>query len=73
MMAERVAVQQYPCPVGNLVYPGAGHAIAPPMIEGFHLVAKRMYALGGTPAAGAHANADHWPRVVRFLTESLRF
>jgi dienelactone hydrolase len=80
LMAERVAARlaahNHPYPVENLLYPGAGHAIAPPYapptLDVFHPVSRRMLALGGTPAAGAHANADHWPRVVRFLTESLR-
>ena len=45
---------------------------APPLVEVFHPVSKRMMALGGTPAACARANADHWPRTVRFLTEALR-
>jgi dienelactone hydrolase len=75
-VASRLAARGHPYPVENLVYPGAGHAIgppyAPPMLEVFHPVSKRMMALGGTPAACAHADADHWPRLVRFLTESLR-
>jgi dienelactone hydrolase len=74
-VAARLAAHNHPYPVENLVYPGAGHAIgppyAPPLLEVVHPVSKRTLALGGTPAAGAHANADHWPRVVRFLTESL--
>jgi hypothetical protein len=75
-VAARLAAHDHPYPVENLVYPAAGHAIlppyAPPMLEVFHPVARRVYALGGTPAAGAHADADHWPRLVRFLSESLR-
>ena len=75
-VVARLAAHAHPYPVEHLLYPGAGHAIgppyAPPTLELFHPVSRRMLASGGTPAAGAHANADHWPRVVRFLTEGLR-
>jgi dienelactone hydrolase len=50
-----------------LTYPEAGHSIALPYLP----VAPRL-PLGGTPEGIARADRDSWPRVLRFLTESLR-
>lgn len=74
-VVERLRAHGHPHPVENLVYRGAGHTIgppyAPPVLAGYHSVAQRVYAFGGNPRDCAHADADSWPRVIRFLRESL--
>jgi dienelactone hydrolase len=49
-----------------LTYPWAGHAFGLPYLP----VVPRL-PLGGTAPANAQADRDCWPRVLRFLTQSL--
>lgn len=58
-------------PVTHLYYEGAGHAIGRPFRPTTGLSATPNFALGGTPPAYAAAERDSWPRVLRFLRESL--
>jgi dienelactone hydrolase len=74
--AERLAAHNHPYPDENHAYAGAGHAIFLPSLPTtetlqVHPVHKNLNDLGGTPRAIAHASADSWPRVVRFLHDSL--
>jgi dienelactone hydrolase len=75
--AARLAAHDHPYPVEHLAYPGAGHVIYLPSLPTtataqVHPIDGTLYAYGGSPRATAHASADSWPRVVRFLRESLR-
>lgn len=74
---ERLAAHHHPYPVQHLDYEGAGHPIFLPglpttVTAQVHPITGTLNDLGGTPADTAHASADSWPRVVRFLGESLR-
>jgi dienelactone hydrolase len=81
LMADRVlarlAAHRHPYPRQHLAYDAAGHTINRPpywpttAAPYRHVVSGRLIAVGGTPAGTAHARADSWPRVVRFLQESL--
>ncbi|UCG75220.1 MAG: acyl-CoA thioesterase/BAAT N-terminal domain-containing protein [Gemmatimonadota bacterium] len=55
----------------HLYYEGAGHAIGRPFRPTTGLSATPNFALGGDAAAYAAAERDSWPRVLRFLRESL--
>jgi dienelactone hydrolase len=75
--AERLAAHRHPHRVEHLDYAGVGHSIYLPSLPTtvtvqVHPLDGTLYDLGGTPRANAHAAADSWPRVVRFLRESLR-
>jgi dienelactone hydrolase len=68
----RLQEKQFPHPFEHLEYAGAGHAILIPYIplpssEIIHPVDDRLYALGGTPQAQAHAIEDSWQRALAFL------
>jgi len=55
-----------------LVYPDAGHAIGKLYLpSGSTHIAGGRINTGGTSAANARAQADAWPRVLRFLRENL--
>lgn len=74
--AARLAAHNHPYPVTHLAYAGAGHAIFLPHLPttvtaSVHPIGGGLNDFGGTPAANAHAATNSWPRVVRFLAESL--
>lgn len=61
----------------HLDYPNVGHSIFLPslpttMTTQVHPVNGVLNDLGGNPPDIARAAADAWPRVIRFLGESLR-
>jgi dienelactone hydrolase len=63
-------------PVRHLRYPDAGHAFPRP--AGFpvpttetHAITGERLALGGTPAGNAHACADSWQQILKFLGANL--
>jgi dienelactone hydrolase len=66
---------RFPYPYEHVVYPGAGHAIAPPPYgPTTELVAPGpgvMFAMGGTPHATAAARADQWRRSVAWFADHL--
>jgi dienelactone hydrolase len=55
----------------HLYYAGAGHAIGRPFRPTTGLSATPNFALGGSAAAYAAEERDSWPRILRFLRESL--
>jgi dienelactone hydrolase len=70
---DRVAA--VPGRVGDvvLIYVGAGHRIGKSFLPaGSTRVAGGRLETGGTPRANAAAQADAWPRVLRFLSAALR-
>lgn len=72
MVAGRLAAHGHRWPVEHLDYEGAGHSIVFPFVPTTqlvyaHPVSGRVATGGGTPAANAHADADSWPAVLRFL------
>jgi len=76
MMAEQVMARlrahDHPYPIEHLRYPGAGHTISYPhepatVLAAIHPVRGLSMAFGGVPQGIAHARADSWPRVIRFL------
>jgi hypothetical protein len=78
LMAERVIERldrhRHPFPFQHLAYDGAGHVLRPPYLPttvtaARHPVRGVTFAFGGTPSATAFAQADSWPRIVRFLEE----
>jgi dienelactone hydrolase len=65
----------HPYPYEHVVYPGAGHAIAPPP---YGPTTERVtpgpgvrFDSGGTPAATAAARADQWRRSIAWFAEHL--
>jgi dienelactone hydrolase len=70
-IVDRLEREAHPHPVTHLSYPGAGHAIGRPFRPTTGLSTTPNFALGGTPAEYAAAERDSWPRVLRFLRESL--
>ena len=70
-IVRRLEREAHPHPVIHLSYPGAGHAIGRPFRPTTGLSTTPNFALGGTPAEYAVAERDSWPRVLRFLRESL--
>jgi hypothetical protein len=74
--AERVAAHDHPYPVEHLDYANVGHSIFLPSLPTsvtiqVHPVNGVLNDLGGSPRETAHAAADSWARVIRFLGESL--
>ena len=69
-IARRLERHGHPYPVVNLCYAGAGHAIAFPYLPTSPGGAG-PFMLGGTAPDTERANADSWPRVLRFLRQAL--
>ena len=65
----------HPWPYEHVVYPGAGHAIAPPPYGPTTAMSGPgpgvSFAAGGSPAATAAAREAQWRRAVAFFTEHL--
>jgi dienelactone hydrolase len=74
MMAERIEARRkrFGRAAGDqlIIYPGVGHAIAYAYLPVRQRDADGPFAVGGTPAGEARAQADAWPRIVRFLTDA---
>ncbi len=72
MVARGVVVDGRPA-VRHLVYPEAGHLIGKAYLPaGSTRVAGGRIETGGTPRANAAAQAAAWPRVMAFLSATLR-
>ena len=56
-----------------MIYPGAGHLIGKSYLPaGSTRIAGGRIETGGSPRANAAAQADAWPRALRFLSQALR-
>jgi pimeloyl-ACP methyl ester carboxylesterase len=68
---SRLAAHDHPYPRTHLRYDGAGHAIGPPYVPTTIADAPHPFGgtvhFGGAPQPNAVANADSWPKVLRFL------
>jgi uncharacterized protein len=77
LILERLARTAAAVTCEHLHYPDAGHAFASPIGTETprdvpaHPLTGASYALGGTAAGNAIAQADSWPRIVAFLDEHL--
>lgn len=69
MVMKRLAEARHPFPDGHLAYPGAGHFIPVPNAP---TTTSLVVDLGGDPEQTAAAAADVWPRIVKFLNQSLK-
>ena len=71
----RLARARHPYPYEHIVYPGAGHDIAPPpygpTTERTSPGPGVLFASGGTPEATAAARADQWRRSIAWFAEHL--
>lgn len=72
MVIERLKEHKHPYPYEHLCYEDAGHAIRKSYVPAINSVAGPRWALGGTAEGNAKAQADSWPKVLRFLERSLR-
>lgn len=77
LVCQRLAAHQYPYRFDPHAYSGAGHMIGIPSLpatvtESRHPVSGQIDRLGGGPPDTAHASADAWPRMLRFLAEALK-
>jgi dienelactone hydrolase len=68
LIEARRKVAKVPFADQNLKYQGAGHLIVPPYVPTNVNQAMGFY-VGGNPQAYAAADADSWPRVLRFLSQ----
>jgi dienelactone hydrolase len=73
MMAEAITtrIRAHGGQVTHLRYPDAGHQLLLPAQGGRVPLLGRLADLGGKPDANRRAARDAWPRVVRFLTDTL--
>jgi dienelactone hydrolase len=69
LIIERLKQKKHRFRYEHLSYYGAGHAVRIPYNPTTGSVAGGSLVLGGTPHANARAQADSWPRVLRFLSE----
>lgn len=73
---ERLARHNHPHSYEHLSYEAAGNTIGlpyrPTTITRYRHPIGAMLDFGGTPAGNAHAEADSWPKVLRFLGEGLK-
>lgn len=68
MIMERLKRKGHPFADSSLVYESAGHLIGKAYLPGGStLVAGGRLETGGTPAGNAQAQADSWPKVLKFL------
>ena len=70
MVVQRLQAHDHPFPFEHLRYEGAGHMLALPGYEPEQTWGRNL-DLGGSPEANEFANSDSWPKVLRFLRESL--
>lgn len=73
----RLEEKEFAHPYKHLEYAGAGHSILMPYIplapvNFVHPLDGRLYALGGTPRAMAHAIEDSWQGMLAFLEANLQ-
>ncbi len=76
VMAEKLIARlkehRRPYKFEHLIYESAGHSIGITYGPKTHTTRTPTLNLGGQPAANARAQADSWPRVLKFLRESLK-
>ena len=71
-VVERLKKHNHPFPYGHLSYAGAGHGIRKAYLPAAGTVSTPQFALGGNEEANAKAQADSWPKVLKFLQQSLK-
>lgn len=71
-IVERLKKHNFTHPYEHMKIAGAGHAIRKGCLPAAGTVHNGRFAFGGTEAANAKAQADTWPRVLRFLRQSLK-
>ena len=72
MLLQRLARAGHAGRRVHLKYPEAGHVISIPFMPTALRLQPWRFAVGGTPAGYARADADSWPQLMRFLRESLK-
>jgi dienelactone hydrolase len=72
MLLERLARAGHTGHRVHLKYPEAGHVIGIPFMPTAQRLQPWRFAYGGTAAGYARADADSWPRLLRFLRDSLK-
>jgi pimeloyl-ACP methyl ester carboxylesterase len=74
MMAQRIEARRrrFGRAAGDqlVIYPGVGHPIPYAYLPVRQHDADGPFAVGGTPEGEARAQADAWPRILRFLTDA---
>ena len=71
MVINRLREHKYQYRYEHLSYEHAGHNIGLYYEPTTHSTGGGGLALGGTPSGNARAQADSWPKVIRFLREGL--
>ncbi len=71
-LAARLKSAAYSHPYETLVYPAAGHDVVGTGWRPTSTEDADPIQAGGTPHADAHAQADSWTRMLRFLERELR-
>jgi dienelactone hydrolase len=72
MIVARLKEHQHPFRFENLAYDLAGHSIGNTYSPTTNSTGNSRINLGGQPSGNARAQADSWPRVLKFLQESLK-
>ena len=72
IIAERLRKNSFGYEFENYVYPDAGHQILQPYLPAGPRTEPGRFAFGGTAEGYARADADSWPRVLKFLDRMLR-
>jgi hypothetical protein len=72
MVIARLKEKNHPYKDEHHSYEGAGHGIGVPYRSTKGSMSGGGYSMGGTPQANAKADADSWPKVLRFLKEVLK-
>ncbi|MDQ6689704.1 MAG: acyl-CoA thioesterase/BAAT N-terminal domain-containing protein [Gemmatimonadota bacterium] len=69
-LRKRRSIERSAPPIEILLYPGAGHLIGKSYLPaGSTLLNRGRIDTGGTPTDNAWAQADSWPKVIRFLSD----
>ncbi len=68
---DRLRLKRHPYADEHLSYEGAGHWLPEAYLPTAGSRKRMKYAIGGTPEGAARAQADSWPRILRFLATHL--
>jgi dienelactone hydrolase len=71
-VVRRLSAAHHPYPYLHLAYSDAGHVILLPYFPTPPRERIGPWLTGGTAAGYAYADAESWPRVLRFLADALR-
>jgi dienelactone hydrolase len=75
-MAQRITdtlrMHGYSPPYQHLAYDGAGHNLVPPFRPTTELSSRAGSPRGGSAEGSARAAADHWPKLLQFLSDHLK-